>query len=172
MDAFDCIATKLDVREFSSQSISRDIRSKILEAARLTGTGLNTQHWRFIAVESKDGLGKLAGDSTSGGWVAGANFAVIILTNPKYGFHMIDAGRVVQDMQLAGWNYGVSSCVFTGLKEEKLRSDFGIPKELDPTIIVGFGYSARKLKGNTKSRLPLEELVYYERFGKTVRINH
>ena len=24
---------------------------------------------------------------TSGSWVGGANFAIIILTNPKYGFH-------------------------------------------------------------------------------------
>jgi nitroreductase len=45
MDAFECIATKLDVREFSSQNISAEIKSKILEAARLTGSGLNTQHW-------------------------------------------------------------------------------------------------------------------------------
>ena len=31
MDAFECIATKLDVREFSSQNISAEIKSKILE---------------------------------------------------------------------------------------------------------------------------------------------
>src|SRR5829696_6570291 len=83
MDAFECIATKLDVREFSSQNISAEIKSKILEAARLTGSGLNTQHWRFIVVEEKKNLKKLAEDSTTGGWVSGANFAVIVLTNPR-----------------------------------------------------------------------------------------
>ena len=62
MDAFECIATKLDVREFSSQNISAEIKSKILEAARLTGSGLNTQHWRFIVVEEKKNLKKLAED--------------------------------------------------------------------------------------------------------------
>ena len=54
MDAFECIATKLDVREFSSQNVPEEIKSKILEAARLTGSGLNTQHWRFIVVEEKN----------------------------------------------------------------------------------------------------------------------
>jgi nitroreductase len=44
MDAFECIATKLEVREFSMQDVASEIRSKILEAARLTGTGMNTQH--------------------------------------------------------------------------------------------------------------------------------
>ena len=37
MDAFECIATKLEVREFSTQKVPSEIRSKILEAARLTG---------------------------------------------------------------------------------------------------------------------------------------
>jgi nitroreductase len=162
MDAFDCIATKLDVREFSPQKVPSEIKSKVLEAARLTGTGLNTQHWRFILVE--DSLKKLANDSTSGAWVSGANFAVIVLTNPKYKFHMIDAGRVVQNMQLAAWNYGVASGVFTGIKDEQFRSDFAIPQDLNPSMITGFGYPARKLTGK-KSRVPLGEIAFLEKYG-------
>ncbi|MDQ5869943.1 MAG: nitroreductase family protein, partial [Thermoproteota archaeon] len=72
MDAFECIATKLEVREFSSQSIPSEIRLKVLEAARLTGTGLNTQHWRFILVDGRESLKKLAEDSTSGSWIGAA----------------------------------------------------------------------------------------------------
>ena len=167
MDAFECIATKLEVREFSTQRVPSEIKSKILEAARLTGTGMNTQHWRFIMVEKKDNLKKLAEDSTSGSWVAGANFAVIVLTNPQYGFHLIDTGRVLQNMQLTAWNQGVGSGLFTGIREEKLRGDFAIPKELSPSVIIGFGYPARKLTGKRKNRLPIHELVYYEKYGNS-----
>ena len=167
MDAFECIATKLEVREFSPQEVPSEIRSKILEAARLTGTGMNTQHWRFIMVEKKDNLKKLAEDSTSGSWVAGANFAVIVLTNPQYGFHLIDTGRVLQNMQLTAWNQGVGSGLFTGIREDKLRGDFAIPKELSPSVTIGFGYPARKLTGKRKNRLPIHELVYYEKYGNS-----
>jgi nitroreductase len=169
MDAFECIATKLEVREFSMQDVALEIRSKILEAARLTGTGMNTQHWRFILVERKDNLEKLAEDSTSGSWVARANFAIIVLTNSKYGFHLIDAGRVLQNMQLAAWNLGIGSGLFTGMREEKLRSDFAIPKELSPSVIIGFGYPATSLTGKRKNRLPIHELVYYEKYGESKR---
>ena len=165
MDAFECIRTKLEVREFSMRDVPYEIRLKVLEAARLTGTGLNTQHWRFILVDNKQNLKKLAEDSTSGNWVAGANFAIIVLTNPKYNFHLIDAGRVLQNMQLAAWNNEVGSGLFTGVREEKFRSDFGIPKELSPTVIVGFGYPAMELTGKRKNRLPLSKLVYYEKYG-------
>ncbi|HZC20231.1 MAG TPA: nitroreductase family protein [Nitrososphaeraceae archaeon] len=167
MDAFECIRTKLEVREFSTRDVPSEIRLKVLEAARLTGTGLNTQHWRFILVDNKQNLKKLAEDSTSGNWVAGANFAIIVLTNPKYNFHLIDAGRVLQNMQLAAWNNDVGSGLFTGVREEKFRSDFGIPNELSPTVIVGFGYPAIELTGKRKNRLPLNKLVYYEKYGNS-----
>jgi nitroreductase len=78
MDTFECLSTKLEVREFSTQDVKSEVRSKILEAARLTGTGLNTQHWRFILVENKENLEKMAMNSTSGSWVAGANFAIMV----------------------------------------------------------------------------------------------
>src|SRR5881397_4448962 len=164
MDTFESIRTKLDIREFSSGDVSQEIKLKVLEAARLTGTGLNTQHWRFIVAEDKENIKKLADDSTSGDWVVNCNFAIIILTNPKYDFHMIDAGRVLQNMQLAAWNRGVASGVFTGIKEEKLRHDFGIPTELSITLIIGFGYPARKLAGK-KDRMPIGELAYYNKYG-------
>lgn len=167
MDAFECIRTKLEVREFSTRDVLSEIRLKVLEAARLTGTGLNTQHWRFILVDNKHNLKKLAEDSTSGNWVAGANFAIIVLTNPKYNFHLIDAGRVLQNMQLAAWNNDVGSGLFTGVREEKFRSDFGIPNELSPTVIVGFGYTAIELTGKRKNRLSLNKLVYYEKYGNS-----
>jgi nitroreductase len=169
MDTFDCIATKLDIREFASDDVSSEIKMKVLDAARVSGTGLNTQHWRFILIENKQNLEKLAQDSTSGSWVRGANFAIIILTNPKYNYHLIDAGRALQNMQLAAWNYSVGSGLFTGIREEKLRIDYGIPNDLNPTVIVGFGYPARGFAGKRKkNRLPLDTLVYYERYDSKV----
>ena len=136
---------------------------KILDAARATGSGLNMQHWRFILVQESDNIKKLTKDSTSGKWVAKANFAIIVLTNPNYNFHMIDAGRVVQDMQLAAWNFGVVSCLFTGINVENLRRDFSVPEQMQPSIVVGFGYPTRKILGK-KIRLPLDEIAFLEKY--------
>ncbi len=66
MDTFESIRTKLDIRQFSAKDVPEEIKSKFLEAPRLTGTGLTTQQWRFILIESKDNINKLAQDSTSG----------------------------------------------------------------------------------------------------------
>ncbi len=173
MDAFECIATKLEIRDFNNENqVPLEIKLKILESARLTGSSLNTQPWRFILVQDKDNLKKLSDDSTSGKWVNGANFAIVILVNPHYRFHLIDAGKVAQSMQIAAWNYGVGSALFTGIEEEKVIKDFVIPYDLKPVIVIGFGYPKRKITGKKKKKntLSLEELVSYESYGKSSEI--
>jgi len=165
MDAYDAVITKLDVSEFDSKPVSKDLKLKILEAARLTGSGINSQHWRFILVQDPKNLRQLADDSVSGKWVEGANFAVVVLTDPKLGFHLIDAGRVTQDMQLAAWSFGVASRLYTGFDKSKMRNDLAIPANLEASIVVGFGYPANKITGKKKNRKSLEEIAFLEKFG-------
>lgn len=168
MDVFEAIKTRIEVREYSDKRVPDEVKLKVLEAARLSPSGLNTQHWRFILVEEKENLRRLAEVSTTGSWVAGADFAVIVLTDPKYPFHIIDAGRAVQDMQLTAWNYGVGSCIYTGVKEGEMREAFKIPEGLAITAVAGFGYPKRKVVGK-KSRLPLEQVAFSEFYGNRLR---
>src|SRR6266704_3180897 len=98
MDTHQAILTKLDVRQFSPKKVPADVKLKVLDAARATQTGNNKQHLRFILVQNKESIKKLAKDSTSGPWVAGADFAVIVLTFPKIGPHIIATGPAVQQM--------------------------------------------------------------------------
>jgi len=169
MDTIDAISTKLDIREFSSRHVPDEIKRKILEAARLTGSSMNSQHWRFVVVQETSNLKRLAEDSNYGGWVANADFAIMVLTDPKVPGSVVDAGRVLQDMQLAAWNLGVASGMFTGTKGDEVRRDFGLPKELSPTVVLGFGYPRRRIVGK-KNRKPLQELVYSERYGRPLGV--
>ncbi|HEX5977754.1 MAG TPA: nitroreductase, partial [Nitrososphaeraceae archaeon] len=73
------------------------------------------------------------------------------------------------NMQLAAWDQRIGSGLFTGIREEKLRKDFEIPRELSPSVVLGFGYPARKLIGKRKNRLPTQELIYYEKYGESKR---
>jgi nitroreductase len=157
--------SKLDVRDFdSNKNVFPDLKLRILEAARFTGSGMNAQHWRFILV-TRERLKTLADDSTTGKWVEGANFAVVVLTEEKYGFQLIDAGRAVQDMQIAAWNFGVVSCIFTGVDKNVFRKDFAVPENLVPSVVVGFGYPSKRVLGKIKNRKPLTELAYINSFA-------
>ncbi len=164
MDTIKTILSKLDIRQFDSRKVPAEVKLKVLEAARASGTGINKQEWRFVLVQEKEAIKKLAEDSTSGGWVAGANFAIIILADPQLGFHLIDSGRAIQNVQLAAWDQGVISGLYTGFKEERMRKDFAIPSELKPTVVVGFGYPTKKILGR-KKRMPLSELAFVDKYG-------
>lgn len=166
MDAYECIVTKRDVRTFDDAPVPEDIQRKVLEAGRLAGSGKNSQHWRFILVREPDNLARLAEASTTGFWVQGAAFAVIVLTDPGLSFRKIDAGRSGEDMQLAAWSFGLVSCIFTGIKEDAVREIFGIPQNLSPTLVIGFGNPAEKVTGRSKKRKPLPEVAFLESFGK------
>ncbi|MDH2900365.1 MAG: nitroreductase family protein [archaeon] len=170
MDAFDAIATKLETRQFDKKEVSRDVKRKVLEAARLTGSSNNTQHWRFILLEDAKSINCLAEDATTGPWVKGANFAVLILANPQVNGYMIDVGRALQDMQLTAWNLGIGSGIFTGFNQDKLRQDFAIPQNLVPAAALGFGYPAVKKSGKKKKRNPLNQIAYSEKFGQALAL--
>ncbi len=167
MNATEAVKTKLESKEFSEKPVESKVKKAVLEAARLSPSGVNSQHWRFILVQDRKNLATLAADSTSGTWVAGANFAVIICTDPAKSFHLLDAGRATQNMQLTAWDSGVTSRIYTGMKQAEMRRDFGIPENLNPSVVVGFGYPKHRLLGR-KSRMPLSELAYLERYGNSL----
>jgi nitroreductase len=166
LDAFEAIATKLEVREYDAKKpVPMDVKLKVLEAARLTASGMNMQHWRLIFIQDPKSVKQLADDSTTGQWVAACNFAVILLTDPKLPFHQLDAGRAIQDMQIAAWNFGVASRIFSGFNADRMRKDFAIPNNLELTAVAGFGYPAKKVTGKRKNRKPLEEIAFLEKYG-------
>ncbi|HLI46888.1 MAG TPA: nitroreductase family protein, partial [Geobacterales bacterium] len=139
--------------------------TEILEAARYTGSGKNLQHWRFVVIQDRKNIEKLAEDSITGKWAINGTLAILVLTDPSYDFHLLDAGRVVQNMQLVAWSHGIASGLFTRFDIEKLRRDFNIPEHLYPSAAVIFGYPPRKIIGK-KARRPLRLLVFSEKFGE------
>ena len=136
MDASESILTKLDVREFSGKRVPGEIRGKILEAARLTGSSMNSQHWRFILIQDRSNLERLAEDSTSGKWVATADFAILILVNPKIPGYTIDGGRALQEWSSPpgtsgsspGSSQGSSRRRFEGTSPSRPTRDIGRPR--------------------------------------------
>ena len=40
--------------------------------------------------------------------------------------------------------------------------------EMDPTVVVGFGYPRRKITGKKKKRNPLSQVAYAERYGNPI----
>ncbi|MFB6266388.1 MAG: nitroreductase family protein [Halodesulfurarchaeum sp.] len=167
MEVTDAVRTRLEIREYADEPIDEEDIEAILEAGRLAPSGKNLQHWEFVVLREADALSTLASLSTTGSWVRDAAFAVVIATDPTYGYHEIDAGRAVTHMQLVGWERGVGSCIYTGYDEGEMREFLDLPDSLAVTLVAGFGYPTEPVGSfaGRKDRRPLSEVVHDGRYG-------
>lgn len=168
MDVKDAVAQRIDYNGFGEEPVDSDTRRAILDAGRNASSARNRQHWRFILVDG-EGLDELAELSPSGGWVANADFAVVICTIDEYGFKKLDAGRALTNMQLVAWEAGLTSRIYT-VDRPEVNNFLEIPDEYHLTAVLGFGYPDRELQGK-KDRKPLEEVAFSGKFGRPLELD-
>ncbi len=165
MDTFESIRTLLAVRGYRDTPVPDAVVRRIVEAGRLTGSGMNRQPWHFIVVREGEILRRLGALASSGRYVAQAPLAIVVATD-RSRFAVSDASRAIQSMLLAAWADGVGSnwVGFGGLDDVKAL--LGIPDSLEVLAILPFGYPARPVGRGAKQRKPLREVAHLERYGR------
>jgi nitroreductase len=137
MDTFLVIASKRDQRRYAGAPIPEEIQRRILEAGRIAGSAVNKQPRRFVVIESPELRDQVAESVYAPDNVRGAQFVVAIVVVGKPGF---DAGRAAQNMMLAAWNDGVTSCP-NGMPDADATSELlGVGEGEHVINILSFGY--------------------------------
>src|SRR5689334_20170290 len=123
MDVSEAIRTKRAVRQFKPDPLPEDVMRAILNAGRRAQSAKNSQPWRFIAVTDRDTLQKLSKMGPYAEHLAGAPFAVVILTpDPGQRYSIFfDAGQAAAYMQLEAWSHGVGSVPGTLIEVDQAR---------------------------------------------------
>jgi nitroreductase len=159
VDPYLAIASKRDERSYAETAISDDVRQRILDAGRLSGSSKNRQRWEFVVV-SGDAQERLAEAVYAPENVRSAAFVVAIVSEAG-GF---DCGRCAQNMMLAAWGDGVVSCPNGVTDAEAATAICGG----EVRGILTFGHPARPRDPGSRSaeewseranRKPLLELV-------------
>ena len=165
MDVFEAIRTLLAVRSYRDTPVPDEVVRRILEAGRLTASGMNAQPWHFVVVQDRETLRQLGALAQSGRYTAQAPLAIVVAVD-KARLAVSDASRAIQSMLLTAWSEGVGSnwVGFGGLEE--VKSLLGIPDSLDMLSILPLGYPAGEIGQGKKKRKPLGEIAHRERFGQ------
>jgi nitroreductase len=159
MDAFLALASKRDERAYADTPVPDDVRRRILDAGRLSGSSRNRQLWQFVVV-SGDARQRLADAVYAPENVAGATLVVAIVGDAA----AFDVGRCAQNMMLAAWNDGVVSCP-NGIRDADAAAAL---LGGETRAVLSFGYPARPRDPERRSatewstranRKPLDELT-------------
>jgi nitroreductase len=162
MDAYRAVVDKRDQRVFRPTSIPDETLRRILQAARMTGSSKNAEPNRLVVVRARERLQALASLSPMGKFVGYAAVIIVIAQTQR---HEFDAGRCAQNMMIAAWNEGVTSCP-AHLPEANVATLLGIPPTMHVNRVIAFGYAdaarAAAPASVARRRKPLDELVHWE----------
>jgi nitroreductase len=159
VDPYLAIASKRDERDYADTPVPAEVRQRILDAGRLTGSSKNRQRWEFVVV-SGGARSRLAEAVYAPDNVLTAALVVAVVGEAS-GF---DAGRCVQNMMLAAWGDGVVSCP-NGVRDADSAAEICGG---EVRAILSFGYPARPRDPDSRSagewsaranRKPLSQLV-------------
>jgi nitroreductase len=163
MDAHRCIRTKRDSRAYLDRPIEEEKLQRILQAGRMAGSSKNTQPWRFVLLRDQARRAELAACGQFAGHVPAAPLAIAIVLTPGGG--PFDAGRAAQNMMLAAWAEGITSCPVAMHDQECAAKTLGLPEGHRVAIVISFGYPASEASLHRGvPRTPLAELVHEERW--------
>jgi len=163
MDAYTCIRNKRDSRSYAEKPIPEAVLERILQAGRMAGSSKNTQPWRFVVLRDEARKKELAGCGQFAQHVPSAPLVIAVVLLPGGG--EFDAGRAAQNMMLAAWAEGITSCPVAMHDRECAARTLGLPEGHRVAIVLAFGYPASKASLHRGvPRTPLTELVRYERW--------
>jgi len=165
MEVFDAIRTMQAVRQYQDRPVPDDVLRRVLEAGRLTASGMNAQPWHFIVVQDPETLRQLGTLARTGPYIAGAPVAIAVAVD-RTRLAVSDASRAIHSMLLTAWANGVGGnwVGFGGLDEAE--SLLGIPEDLDLLAIVPLGYPAVAVGRGKKERKSLAEVASRERYAQ------
>jgi nitroreductase len=165
MDVFEAIRTMQAVRQYQDRPVPDDVLRRVLEAGRLTASGMNSQPWHFIVFQDPETLRQLGALASTGPYIAGAPVAIAVAVD-RTRLAVSDASRAIHSMLLTAWADGVGGnwVGFGGLDDAKPL--LGIPAELDLLAILPLGYPAVAIGRGKKERKSLAEVASRERYGQ------
>jgi nitroreductase len=164
------------IRSFTDEPVEPAALDAIADAARWSGSGRNTQPWRFIAIREKDTLRAIADagmPQTRSLQTATAAIAITLPEEPGRGIsNAFDEGRAAERMLIAASMLGLGAGVAWIRTDARgaVHDLLAVPADRFVRTVVAVGHPSipaqRPKSPRGQARLPREEVVFEERWPK------
>ena len=176
-DILEIIKSRRNVEKFSTQPVSWDKISKILDAGRHAPSCGNLQNWKFIVVDDTEKKQAIAECCHEQFEIIVAHALIVICAEPEkaeryYGlrgrklFTIQNCAAAAQNMLLEAQSLGLGTRWIGAFEEDDVREVFRIPTEVRPQIIIAVGYPEQV--PDKPSKYPLETIVYLNKWRNKI----
>ncbi|MEM3703685.1 MAG: nitroreductase family protein [Candidatus Bathyarchaeia archaeon] len=173
MDVFEAIMGRRSIRAFQSRDVPFEIVEKLIEAARWAPSAGNIQPWEFVIVRNPETKKRLAEAALGQSFIEEAPVVIVVCADEErsasgYGsrgrtlYCIQDTAAAIQNIHLAAYALGLSTCWVGAFREDEARKILKIPEGVRPVAIIPVGYPAES--PTPRSRRPLKQIIHYERF--------
>ncbi len=148
MDIFEALFTRRSIRKFTSQEVSDDDVTRMLDAAMAAPSAGNVQPWRFIVVRSATGRQAIADINPYAQMAPQSSVCIAVCadtTVERYvGYWPQDCSAALQNMLLAARGMGIGT-VWTGVypmedRVNAFKALYKLPPHIMPLGVVVCGY--------------------------------
>ncbi len=170
MDVFEAVLKRKSVRAFQDKEVPEDTITRLLEAAHLAPSASNRQEWRFVVVRDAT-LRKQLSDAANGQRFVGEAPVVLACCAETDGHVMacgqpcypINVAIAIDHVTLCATAEGLGTCWIGAFDESQVKEILDIPAHIRVVELLLLGYP-RNASPVAKKRLPLDDIVKYERW--------
>lgn len=170
------IRSRRVTRSFTAEPVNDESLRVVVEAARWASSAGNRRINRFLAVRDTHVIARVR--AFSPGMLAVPAALVVICTDlervrveqvqvERDTSVWMDVGTAAMSMMLAAHALGLGSCPTTSFSRSGVAAALNLPPRAIPELILQLGHSAserRVMRPGASTKLPLDELLYWERY--------
>jgi nitroreductase len=171
MNVMDAIKARRSVRSYEDKPVDEAKLTAVLEAGRLAPSAKNFQEWRFVVVRDAATRQKLMAAAKGQSFVGQA--PVVIACCAETDEHVMSCGQLcypidvaiaADHMTLKAVEEGLGTCWVGAFYEDQAKAVLGIPAEIRVVALLALGYPKHGEAARAKGRLPMDEIVHWEKW--------
>ncbi len=174
LDVMEAIRGRRSVRAFKrGTNVSEETVEKLVDAARWAPSAGNIQPWEFVIVRTAEVKKRLAEAAFNQSFLEEAQVVIVVCADENrssegYGergktlYCIQDTAAAAQNIHLAAFSLGLSTCWVGAFKEEWVSEVLKVPRGLRPVALIPVGYPSEF--PSARSRRAADRIVHYETF--------